>query len=301
MPAADRRRHRRCRVRRVRPFLPGEGVVPGRGRGAADPRPDHRRCRGGVRRDDAAVRAGREKKYVHGAFTEGTPPSGSGPAAWTPCRRGSCRAGQDVVSDQVRGCSFRPGWSTSPGTSRRVYSHLLRDYEDCAETYPGAVWPVQARRALRGSSMPGTPPASRAWTPSPPMPGNRWSADSGGPSWPAWLACPASPARRTARNGSPHVGCSAYLRQAFRAASRSCSPRTPASGQRTTSARKRSPAPENPAENMRPPGRRRRHPGPLTYQHFLESARERGKNAMDVLHDLMLGRPWRPPAQAFSP
>ena len=24
-------------------------------------------------------------------------------------------------------------------------------------------------------------------------------------------------------------------------------------------------------------------------------------NAMDVLHDLMLGRPWRPPAQAFSP
>ena len=59
VPAADRRRHRRCRVRRVRPFLPGEGGVPGRGGGAADPRPDHRRCRGGVRRDDAAVRAGR--------------------------------------------------------------------------------------------------------------------------------------------------------------------------------------------------------------------------------------------------
>jgi len=26
----------------------------------------------------------------------------------------------------------------------------LRDFEDCAESYPGAVWPVQAQRALRG-------------------------------------------------------------------------------------------------------------------------------------------------------
>ena len=24
-------------------------------------------------------------------------------------------------------------------------SHLLRDYEDCAESYPGAIWPAQAR------------------------------------------------------------------------------------------------------------------------------------------------------------
>jgi hypothetical protein len=31
-------------------------------------------------------------------------------------------------------------------------------------------------------------------------------------------------------------------------------------------------------------------------------ARKHGQNAMDeVLHDLMLGRPWRPPAQALSP
>ena len=29
-------------------------------------------------------------------------------------------------------------------------AHLLRDYEDCAESYPGAVWPAQAQRALRG-------------------------------------------------------------------------------------------------------------------------------------------------------
>ena len=27
---------------------------------------------------------------------------------------------------------------------------MIRDFEDCAETCPGAVWPVQAQRALRG-------------------------------------------------------------------------------------------------------------------------------------------------------
>ncbi|MGE5290343.1 MAG: IS66 family transposase, partial [Micromonosporaceae bacterium] len=29
-------------------------------------------------------------------------------------------------------------------------AHILRDYQDCAETYPGTIWPVQAQRALRG-------------------------------------------------------------------------------------------------------------------------------------------------------
>jgi hypothetical protein len=29
-------------------------------------------------------------------------------------------------------------------------AHILRDYQDCAEAYPDALWPVQAQRALRG-------------------------------------------------------------------------------------------------------------------------------------------------------
>jgi transposase len=33
----------RCRIVRVHPFLPAAGCGPGRGGGAADPRPDHRR------------------------------------------------------------------------------------------------------------------------------------------------------------------------------------------------------------------------------------------------------------------
>ncbi len=39
----------------------------------------------------------------------------------------------------------------------------------------------------------------------------------------------------------------------------------------------------------------------LDIRSYIDTARKHGKNAMDVLHGLMLGRPWRPPAQAFSP
>ena len=39
----------------------------------------------------------------------------------------------------------------------------------------------------------------------------------------------------------------------------------------------------------------------LDIRSYIDIARKHGKNAMDVLHDLMLGRPWRPPAAAFSP
>jgi hypothetical protein len=39
----------------------------------------------------------------------------------------------------------------------------------------------------------------------------------------------------------------------------------------------------------------------LDIRGYIDTARKHGKNAMDVLHDLMLGTPWHPPAQAFSP
>jgi transposase len=39
----------------------------------------------------------------------------------------------------------------------------------------------------------------------------------------------------------------------------------------------------------------------LDIRGYIDTARKHGKNAMDVLHNLMPGRPWRPPAQAFSP
>ena len=39
----------------------------------------------------------------------------------------------------------------------------------------------------------------------------------------------------------------------------------------------------------------------LDIRSYIDTARKHGRNAMDVLHDLMLGRPWRPPAAGILP
>ena len=102
--------------------------------------------------DETTLRSGPagEKKYVHGAFTERYS------AFWLGTR--SLDAMDDagilpgfagiVVSDRYQNY-FHPRWEHIAG-NQACLSHLLRDYEDCAESYPGAVWPVQAQRALRG-------------------------------------------------------------------------------------------------------------------------------------------------------
>jgi hypothetical protein len=48
-----------------------------------------------------------------------------------------------------RGLAFSTRWKHIAG-KQACLSHLLRDFEDCAETYPGAIWPAEAQRALRG-------------------------------------------------------------------------------------------------------------------------------------------------------
>ena len=53
-----------------------------------------------------------------------------------------------MVSDRYRNY-FHARWEHIAG-NQACLSHLIRDYQDCAESYPGAVWPVQAQRALRG-------------------------------------------------------------------------------------------------------------------------------------------------------
>ena len=103
--------------------------------------------------DETTLRSGPagEKKYVHGAFTERVLRLlARAPAAWTPWPTpGSSRSFAGiVVSDRYQNY-FHPRWEHIAG-NQACLSHLLRDYEDCAETYPGAVWPVQAQRALRG-------------------------------------------------------------------------------------------------------------------------------------------------------
>lgn len=53
-----------------------------------------------------------------------------------------------VVSDRYAGY-FSGTWETFAG-HQACTAHLIRDFEDCAETYPGSGWPQQAQRALRG-------------------------------------------------------------------------------------------------------------------------------------------------------
>jgi len=53
-----------------------------------------------------------------------------------------------VVSDRYANY-FHPGWEHIAG-NQACLAHLLRDYEDAAASYPDAIWPVQAQRALRG-------------------------------------------------------------------------------------------------------------------------------------------------------
>ena len=53
-----------------------------------------------------------------------------------------------VVSDRYVSY-WHAGWENVAG-HQACLSHILRDYQDTAETYPDAHWPAQAQRALRG-------------------------------------------------------------------------------------------------------------------------------------------------------
>jgi len=130
--------------------VPAQGRGPGRGRGAADPHPDHRRPGGGF--DETTLRSGPagEKKYVHGAFTEEYSSFYLGTRSLETMRQAGILpdfAGV-VVSDRYQNY-FHESWEHFAG-NQACLAHILRDYQDCAETYPDAVWPVQAQRALRG-------------------------------------------------------------------------------------------------------------------------------------------------------
>ena len=53
-----------------------------------------------------------------------------------------------VVSDRYQNY-FHRGWE-HVASHQACLAHLIRDFEDAAECWPEAVWPVQAQRALRG-------------------------------------------------------------------------------------------------------------------------------------------------------
>ena len=102
--------------------------------------------------DETTLRAGPagQKKYVLGAFTEECSMLFLGARTLESFRDfGILPAFAGVVVSDRYVNYFHPQWAHIAG-SQACLSHLLRDYEDCAEAYPGAHWPAQAQRALRG-------------------------------------------------------------------------------------------------------------------------------------------------------
>ena len=96
---------------------------------------DHRVRGGRVRRDDAAVRAGAEK-YVHGAFTESYSVFWLGSRSLDSMEEAGILpafAGI-VVSDRYQDY-FSSRWEHVAG-NQSCLAHLIRDFEDCAETCP---------------------------------------------------------------------------------------------------------------------------------------------------------------------
>jgi len=102
--------------------------------------------------DETALRPGPagNSKYVHGAFTEQYSAFWLGTRSLGSMQNAGILPGLAgvVVSGRYQSY-FRPRRADIAG-NQACLSHLLRDYQDGAGTHPGAVWPVQAQRALRG-------------------------------------------------------------------------------------------------------------------------------------------------------
>jgi hypothetical protein len=251
--------------------------------------------------DETTLRSGPagEKKYVHGAFTEECS------AFWLGAR--SLEAMEDagilpgfagvVVSDRYQNY-FSARWEHIAG-NQACLSHLLRDYEDCAETYPGAVWPVQAQRALRGMI-------------------HAWHA-AAGQGLPAIPADALKPLEREFRH-AVLAGLASVSRipgpknntkqKPGRELLEFCRDRR-SDVLRFTTDTSVWPTNNISERGVRPLKTQQKISGRLAsnditqdrldIRSYIDTARKHGHNAMDVLHNLMLGRPWQPPAPAFSP
>jgi hypothetical protein len=102
--------------------------------------------------DETTLRSGPagEKKYVHGAFTELYSAFWLGTRSLETMREAGILPSFTgiVVSDRYQGY-YSGTWQGFAGR-QACAAHLIRDFADCAETYPGAAWPEQAIRSLRG-------------------------------------------------------------------------------------------------------------------------------------------------------
>jgi hypothetical protein len=251
--------------------------------------------------DETTLRSGPAgaRKYVHGAFTE------LYSAFWLGAR--SLEAMQDagilpdfagiVVSDRYQNY-FSSRWEHVAG-NQPCLSHLLRDYEDCAETYPGAVWPVQAQRALRGMIHAWHAAREQGLTAIPADTLQPLAHEFGHAVLAGLASVPRTPGPKNSTKQRPGRELLEF-----------CKNRRD-DVLRFTKDTSIWPTNNISERGVRPLKTQQKISGRLAsddvtqdrldIRSYIDTARKHGKNAMDILHDLMLGRPWRPPALAFPP
>ena len=251
--------------------------------------------------DETTLRAGPagEKKYVHGAFTERYS------AFWLGTRGLDTMDDAGIlpdfagiaVTDRYKNY-WNPRWEHVLG-HQACCSHLLRDFEDCAEAYPGAIWPAQAQRALRAMI--------RAW---------HSAAGQGLPAIPPDVLKPLEHEFRHAVLAGlasvPRVpGPKNQVKQKpGRDLLEFCKDKQD-DVLRFTEDTSVWPTNNISERGVRPLKTQQKISGRLTsddrtqdrldIRSYLDTARKHGENAMDVLYDLMLGIPWQPPGPALSP
>ena len=178
-------------------------------------------------------------------------------------------------------------------------AHLIRDFADCAETYPGAAWPEQAVRSLRGLI-------------------GAWHAARG-------QGLPAIPAEdreplETEFRRAVTVGLAAVSRvpgpkskvkqKAGREMLEFCRNRA-ADVLRFSTDTSVWPTNNISERGVRPVKTQQKISGRLTsddvtqdrldIRGYIDTARKHGLGAYEVLRQLMLGNPWLPPARPISP
>jgi transposase len=201
-----------------------------------------------------------------------------------------------VVSDRYANY-FHSGWEHIAG-NQACLAHLLRDYQDAAECYPAAIWPVQAQRALRG--------LIRAW---------HAARDAGQPEIPPGIR---DPLLREFRH-AVLAGLSDVPRVA---GPKSSTAQHPGRDLLEFCCDRRSdvtrfcfdtriwPTNNISERGVRPVKTQQKISGRLTSEEvtqdrldirsYIDTARKHGCNVMDVLRTVTTGRPWRPPVPAPS-
>jgi hypothetical protein len=251
--------------------------------------------------DETTLRSGPagEKKYVHGAFTELYSAFHLGTRSLETMKEAGILPffSGIVVSDRYQGY-YSETWQNFAG-HQACAAHLLRDFADCAETYPGAGWPEQAQRSLRG--------LIRAW---------HAAREQGLPAIPAEDREPLETEFRRAVT----VGLAAVSRvpgprntvkqKPGRELLEFCRDRQ-ADVLRFAAGTSVWPTNNLSERGVRPLKTQQKISGRLTsddvtqdrldIRGYIDTARKHGQNAYEILHQLMLGNPWLPPAQPISP